>query len=232
MRLWLSAVFISVASHLFLLWLLAQHPLVAPLGPPEPSIKTYLVIEQPAQKSNSIKTAPEPPAAATPAQPAEQHTVSVSPPPLPKLAKSSQPDSIADAHSRSDLPPENPAQAVSLQPDNKYKHIDPQLGLSRLRQHTLIQPVTRDIAPLPQRLSVPESHSPLNQPLRQIESKNHIFTEYRQGDRCYKEVVGDPNNPPPEGFAKNWLTVSGSCDKTAITDAYDAAMGKWLKNKR
>ncbi|RZM81700.1 hypothetical protein C3B51_08160 [Pseudoalteromonas rubra] len=237
MRSWLSAVVISIACHLIILWLLAQQTVVVPLGPPEPTIKTYLVVEQPAQKSDMKKADPEPLPVTKPEQRPEQQTVAVSPAPLPEPAKSSQPDaitesSVADPPSSTNSAPEKPAQAAGGQSNKKYQRIDPALGLSRLRQHILTQPVSRDIEPRPQRLSVPRSHQTLGQPLRQIESQNHIFTEYRIKDRCYKEVQGDPNNPPPEGFAKNWLTASSTCDKTAITDAYDAAMGKWLKNKR
>ncbi|MCF2908604.1 hypothetical protein L1285_09775 [Pseudoalteromonas sp. DL2-H2.2] len=237
MRSWLSAVVISIACHLIILWLLAQQTVVVPLGPPEPTIKTYLVVEQPAQKSDTNKASSEPLPVTKPAQRPEQQTVVVSSAPLPKLVESSQLDaitesSVADIHSSTDPAPEKPAQAAGVQPNKKYQRIDPALGLSRLRQHILTQPVSRDIESRPQRLSVPKSHQTQGQPLRQIESQNHIFTEYRIKDRCYKEVQGDPNNPPPEGFAKNWLTASSTCDKTAITDAYDAAMGKWLKTKR
>ncbi|KAF7788074.1 hypothetical protein PRUB_a2639 [Pseudoalteromonas rubra] len=232
MRSWLSAIVISVACHSILLWLLAQHSVVAPVRAPQSSIKTYLVVAPP-------ERTPDPAATEQPSQPPtepilspEQQVTPVQPIPEKKQAVSNVVSAKTDPMTHT--VPQPQAQQTKAHTSKPYKRIDPALGLSRLRQQMLNQPVTRHKPnnSQPKRLGVPESHQTLNQPMRQIESKNHIFTEYREGDRCYKEVQGDPNNPPPEGFAKNWLTASSTCDKTAITDAYDAAMDKWLKKKR
>ncbi|TMP33365.1 hypothetical protein [Pseudoalteromonas rubra] len=241
MRSWVVAIVVSVASHLGLLWLLAQHTAFVPTVTPAKSIKTYLVVEQPEKRTPMAVSEPET---------EETKPVSDSAEPTKQLVAPKEPSSTVKAVAASPIKSviENKAMesAQSQQPsevsdntnkNNPYKRIDPVLGLSRLRlkQQQLNQQMAGDAPtgkPQPQRLGVPKSHQPRNQTLRQVESQNQIFTEYREGDRCYKEVHGDPNNPPPEGFAKNWLTMGSTCDKNAITDAYDAAMEKWLNNNR
>ncbi|MCG7564035.1 hypothetical protein [Pseudoalteromonas sp. McH1-42] len=233
MRSWLSAIVISVACHSILLWLLAQQTVVAPARAPQPSIKTYLIVSPPERTQDPRDTEQPSQPPTEPIQASEQQIASVQPVPETKQAESHVISTKTPPTTHTDPQPQ--VQQTKAHVNKPYKRIDPALGLSRLRQQMLNQPVIRQTPrsnTQPKRLGVPKSHQTLNQPLRQIESKNHIFTEYREGDRCYKEVQGDPNNPPPEGFAKNWLTASSTCDKTAISDAYDAAMGKWLNKKR
>lgn len=233
MRSWLSAIVISVACHSILLWLLAQQTVVAPVRAPQPSIKTYLVVAPPDRMPDPAATEQPSQPLTEPTQSSEQQVAPVQPLPEKKRVESHTASTNTGPTTHTDSQPQvQQTKAHTIKP---HKRIDPALGLSRLRQQMLNQPVIRHTPrsnTQPKRLGVPKSHQTLNQPMRQIESKNHIFTEYREGDRCYKEVQGDPNSPPPEGFAKNWLTASSTCDKTAITDAYDAAMDKWLKKKR
>ncbi|AZZ99192.1 hypothetical protein [Pseudoalteromonas sp. R3] len=241
MRSWVVAIVVSVASHLGLLWLLAQHTAFIPTITPQQSMKTYLVVERPEK--------PKPVVAFESATKKLKPVSNIEGPARQLVEPKGQPSAIVPETTTTTKPVTPPkateapqSQQQTEAPDNTdnnkpYKHIDPALGLSRLRiqQQQLNQQIAGDAPtgqPQPQRLGVPKSHLSKNQTLRQVESQNQIFTEYRKGDRCYKEVQGDPNNPPPEGFAKNWLTMSSTCDKNAITDAYDAAMGKWLDKNR
>ncbi|TMP24026.1 hypothetical protein CWB99_22775 [Pseudoalteromonas rubra] len=241
MRSWVVAIVVSVASHLGLLWLLAQHRAFVSTIPSTKSIKTYLVVEQPKKSTPMVALEPdtkEPEPAISTKEPAEQLVVPKEPPASVTAATVSSSKPVAENKATETVQSQQQIEASgNTNKDKPYKHIDPALGLSRLRlqQQQLNQQIAGDAPtgqPQPQRLGVPKSHHLRNQTLRQVESQNQIFTEYREGDRCYKEVQGDPNNPPPEGFAKNWLTMSSTCDKNAITDAYDAAMGKWLDKNR
>ncbi|MCO7189699.1 MULTISPECIES: hypothetical protein [unclassified Pseudoalteromonas] len=241
MRSWVVAIVVSVASHLGLLWLLAQHTAFVPTIPPTKSIKTYLVVEQPKKSTPMVASDPdtkEPEPAHDAEESAEQLVAPKEPSSTVKAVAVSPIKSVAENKATETAQSLQQSEASgNTNKDQPYKHIDPALGLSRLRlqQQQLNQQIAGDAPtgqPQPHRLGVPKSHHLRNQTLRQVESQNQIFTEYRERDRCYKEVQGDPNNPPPEGFAKNWLTMSSTCDKNAITDAYDAAMGKWLDKNR
>ena len=123
------------------------------------------------------------------------------------------------------------AHSAALTP---YKKIDLQKGLNRILQQqmgSLPAGTTADEYATVNRITVPKVHSATVKPLLQIEQQSMQFTTYRKGDTCFKKVFIGAGVMPKNDLPDSYLTPGQLCGKTKLTEAYDAAMNKWLSKK-
>ncbi|WP_462170077.1 hypothetical protein [Pseudoalteromonas xiamenensis] len=226
MRFAKRAITVSVLAHACLFWLLARHVVTPqPLHTPK-ALKTYLVIEP--------KT-PPPPKQPEPLT-VEDKAVSkaldteINKPIVPPITPPAAEESVDKAEPE----PAKPSATVVSEP--KLLKLSPSSVLERIRQQNAVDNAqsrtTSQSRNTPSRLTVPSEHKDLlTRDKRTVVSKNELWTEFKDGDSCYKVMNMDPNNPPPDGFPKTW-TAPVKCKPDAINSAYNEAMNKWLPNKR
>lgn len=231
---------LSALAHFVLFWALSYfRPTVIP---PRPALtlKTYLVIEPP------VVIPKEPVATVQPLESSEQVKDAPTEPPVEQTKVTSQaqtPPANGQTNAIQTLPEsvvQSTVTTVPLEQENptsksKKLNITPSSLLESINAKAYSEYAQTRQAPTgranPARLGVPETHQNLNgKDTRTVLSKNNLWTEYKDGDSCYKEMNHDPNNPPPDGFPKTW-TAPVECKQSAIKDAYKEAMNKWLPKK-
>jgi hypothetical protein len=233
-------VLLSIFAHIILLWALSHfRPTVLPVKA-TPALKTYLVIEpkvvkkeQPAALEQSQPTAPvEEPSPELSTKPSTTNTKEEI---VVTAAQHDVQTHTAEKPLTTPSPTESTAQPSSQPSESKVLNFTPASLLESINakaystySQTRQAPTGR---PNPTRLGVPEAHQNLDsKDTRTVISQNNLWTEYKDGDSCYKEMNHDPNNPPPDGFPKTW-TAPVECKQSAIKDAYKDAMNKWLPKK-
>ncbi|WMN60980.1 hypothetical protein NI389_06190 [Pseudoalteromonas xiamenensis] len=226
MRFAKRAITVSVLAHACLFWLLARHVVTPqPLDTPK-ALKTYLVIDPMTPPSPEQ---PEPPTVEDRAVSKERNTeinkqtdTPITPPAREESANKTESETAKAS-----------ATVVS---EPKLLKLSPSSVLERIRQQNAVDNAlpraTNQSRNTPSRLTVPSEHKDLlTRDTRTVVSKNELWTEFKDGDSCYKVMNMDPNNPPPDGFPKTW-TAPVKCKPDAINSAYNEAMNKWLPNKR
>lgn len=223
---WRSAVFISVLLHLGLLCLLSTYKAPMIKATQSPPIKAYMVSlpAKPKVKPKSISTLRKETGSAN-----EKHQQT------PSLGKEKQQQNEPLATMQKAA---QPAKAQELDSDSQkataYKKINLQRGLKSILQKQPRASSAQQAATTyaqPERIIVPKAHSQKVKPLLTIEQQSMQLTTYRKGDSCFKKVSIGAGVMPKNDLPDSYITAAQPCDKTKLTEAYDAAMGKWLDKK-
>jgi hypothetical protein len=232
---WRSTIILSILLHGLLLFFLTTLKVPEIKQPQSPPIKAYMVSapakikatqltpQQSVNKSVRIEKKPNEPVNKTVSK-----SVSSS---SKKTEKAAEPvnstittSTTINAHSAASTP---------------YKKIDLQKGLNRILQQqmgslpasTTSAGTTADEYETVKRITVPKVHSATVKPLLQIEQQSMQFTTYRKGDTCFKKVFIGAGVMQKNDLPDSYLTAGQLCGKTKLTEAYDAAMNKWLSKK-
>jgi len=226
---WRSAVFISVLLHVGLLCLLSTYktPIIKVTQPPP--IKAYMV-SLPAKPKVKAKVISKvmPKNYEIIANEKYKQTQSVS---KAKRPKSQQLSTVTQQAAQ---PAKTKELDSSSQQVTSYKKINLQRGLKSILQKQPRASSAQQAAATytqPTRVTVAKSHSQKVKPLLKIEQQNMQFTTYRRGDSCFKKVSIGAGVMPKNDLPDSYLTGAQPCNKTKLTEAYNAAMGKWLDKK-
>ncbi|WP_404342125.1 hypothetical protein [Pseudoalteromonas mariniglutinosa] len=229
MTTWRTAIILSVLIHGLLLLFFATLKAPEIKQPPSPPIKAYMV-----SVSAKIKATQQTP----------QYSVG-NPPQIvkkpPQLTNQAQPKLVnpfVKQVKNADVSV-NPTSTISAENTDKkaatpYKKINLKKGLNSI----LKQQMGALLANSPaneyntvSRITVPKSHTEKIKPQLQIEQQTMQVSTYRNGDRCFKKVSIGVGVMPQTDLPDSFLTAAKECDKTKLTQAYDAAMSKWLDKK-
>ncbi|MFC3031140.1 hypothetical protein ACFOEE_01200 [Pseudoalteromonas fenneropenaei] len=236
MTVWLRTLLLSIFFHLMLFWLLSRAIVTPELTQQTPALKTYLVMEPPSQLPEPALPSPpkEAAVAPTPQGPTPKEL-------LPKAADDAVIGAEQPAEPTTSSPPvqqqapvsasvvagPEPITTSAANPAGKVLNISPQQILDNLRTQQLDSFLAEKTAPAgkaqPARLRVPTEHAQTITDKRVVVSKNALWTEYQDGDSCYKEMNADPNVPG----SRPWIAPV-NCNNSTIKASYDEIMKKWL----
>lgn len=235
MKFIIKTVIYSVLLHAILFYFLKSHIVNTPSLANTPALKTYLVMERkqeqaPPKKLKEAETPPLPNTEVIDSTP--EHSKADAVPIPPKASEVTEPKThpieptmTQTKKIKSEETPRN-TQTQSQQTINPYK------VLQNIRATGLSYTTPNSSSTQQKRINVPAHYKNTNKGEALVISKNQTFTEYQNGTTCFKVFNGDVNNRVSDsGLTNQWQSLPYTCNKTAITRAYDKAMGKWLKKK-
>lgn len=229
---WQKSLLVSVLLHVVIVYFL-QKQFVLPIAPkPQPTMKTYLVIEEPETKVEfEAKVEPEQ------AEQADENAVTE------QTQVTSQPTFVQTEI----IETQQATEAIQVHDTNKNNlekpRIDPFKALDNIRsgEHDYFssQQSNNTAESVDRfgngRISTPKAHKEAreNKDMPKMVYEGPTYKEFKKGAYCYKENQIDPNNRSIDSsLPTTWQSLPYKCDKNKIEKAFDAAMEKWLPKKQ
>ncbi|WP_138569182.1 cell envelope integrity protein TolA [Pseudoalteromonas phenolica] len=230
-----KALAISVLFHILIVYFLHKQ-FVLPIPPKsQPTMKTYLVIEEP-------KTKVEPEAKVEPkqAEQAEQADENA-------VAEQTQVTSQAAVVQTEMIEAHQATEEIQVHDKNKNNlekpRIDPFKALDNIRsgEHDYYSsPQSNNTAQSVGRfgngrISTPKTHKEARESkdMPKMVYEGPTYRVFQKGAYCFKHNQIDPNNRSIDSsLPTTWRGLPYKCDKDKIEKAFDAAMEKWLPKKR
>ena len=226
---WQKSLIVSVFLHVAIVYFLHKQ-FVLPIPPkPQPTMKTYLVIEEPEAWTVTEQ-----------AEQAEQANENA-------VAEQTQVTSQPAVVQTEIIETQQVAEAIQVNDTNKNNlekpRIDPFKALDNIRsgEHDYFSSpqsnnTTQSVDRFGNgRISTPKKHKEAreNKDMPKMVYEGPTYKEFKKGAYCYKENQIDPNNRSIDSsLPTTWQSLPYKCDKDKIEKAFDAAMEKWLPKKR
>ncbi|KAF7774372.1 hypothetical protein PCIT_a0807 [Pseudoalteromonas citrea] len=233
----IKTVIYSVSLHAIVFYLLKSQTVNIPSLPHTQALKTYLVVESkleqaPSKKLNEVEAAPLPNTDVIDST--SEHQKADETPTSSKASEAIPPATRpikAKATATQTKKVQNEKTSINT-PSRSKQSINPYEVLQSIRAKGLSYTAPHSSPTQQKRINVPIDHKNTNKRAAKIISQNQTFTEYQNGNTCFKVFNGDVNNRVSDsGITNQWQGLPYTCNNTAITQAYDKAMNKWLRKK-
>ena len=233
-----KALAISVLFHILIVYFLHKQ-FVLPIPPkPQPTMKTYLVIEEPENKVGvDAKVEPEQAEQTEQTEQTDENAV----------AEQTQVTSQATIVQTEKIETQKETEEIQVHDTNKNNlekpRIDPFKALDNIRsgEHDYFSTqqsnntIESDDRFGNGRISTPKSHKEAreNKDLPQLVYEGPTYRVFQKGAYCFKHNQIDPNNRSIDSsLPTTWRGLPYKCEKDKIEKAFDAAMEKWLPKKQ